>query len=220
MYEKKYDGFFFGIVIFTLSMFIASILPFFTRLIVSFFIKTPTIVELHADASYLFNVVYPAMGAVTIISFIIAGYLTSYIAGYKIAYKARIVQPEKKVKTQTVLSGTIIYIINMYMGTGTHFCGIFASQFWYPSALTASVFGVVNKHNVLKEIAQDDIRVNNFVITGINDKLAAFIIVYSLLITAAFIYCSYRGRRAGEAYGLENVQKYIETVKNSDSTIR
>lgn len=220
MYEKKYDGFFFGIVIFTIAMFLASLLPFFTRLIVSFFIETPHINELHGDASYLFNIVYPLMGAVTIATFLFGGYGTGYIAAYKIAYKARIVQPDKKVKMQTVISGIVVFLLNIYSGISLGFCGMMASQFWYPSAITASLFKLVDKHNLLKELVDDDIRINNYVITGINSKIVLFILFYAILLTVLFVYFSYKGRRAGEAYGLAMVQKYIESVKNSDPTIR
>ena len=216
----KYEGFAFNITVYTLSMVIASMFPFVARTIASFFIETPGIAKLKLDASYLFDVVYPIMGVLTIAAFLAGGYLACYFTGYKIAYKTRETQPKAKVKTHIIISGILAFAWNVYLGYSAFFSGMYGMQFWYPSAITASLFGLVDKRNLLGSLSSGDIVVTNFVITGLIFVIGFIVFVYAIIISTAFVYIAYRGRNTGERHGLEAIAKYVDEIKKSDSTKR
>lgn len=220
MQDNKYGGFIFSLTVYSLSMVIASLFPFIARTIASFFIETPSIAELKADATHLFNVIYPIMGVLTIAAFLLGGYITCYFTGYKIAYKSRAPIPRFKAKTQIIISGILVFAWNVYMGYGSFFSGMYAMQFWYPSALTASVLGLVDKTDLLSTVNSTDLIVNNFIITGLLPIIGFIIFAYALIISVAFVYIAYRGRNRGEADGLVSIAKYVEEIKNSDTSKR
>lgn len=220
MKEKKYDGFLFNFFIYIIALIIASAFPFIVRTIVSFFIKTPSISEQNADASYLFNVIYPIMGVVTIAAFLFAGYIASYIASYKVAYKAKSSQIIKKIKMQIILSSIVVFIWNFYLGFCDNFSGFWAAQFWYPSALTGSLFGLFDKTNILATVSASDLNGSNFIIEGLNPIINFITFVYAILISTLFTYVAYKGRLKGEADGIDSYNKYIEEIRTSDTSIR
>jgi len=218
MKERKLDGFVFNFTIYFISLLIASLMPFFARFVLSFFIETPGIAELQADGSYLFNVIYPIMGSVTIAVFLFGGYLACYIAGYKIAYKIRTAQKIRKIKLQIITTGIAIFIWNLYMGFTSSFMGLYSIQFWYPSALTASLFGLVDKKNLLFYLQDSDIDMSNFVIAGINSTIGFFILAYAIIISIPFMIFAYIGRLKGEVDGLDSIAKYVNELKNETTT--
>ena len=217
MNENKMNGFLFNICIYTITLYLASLFPFIGRTIVSFFIKTPSISELKADASYLVNIIYPLMGVVTIAAFLFGGYIACYFTGFRVAYKTRAAQSRNKAKTQTIICGIIISFYNIFTGFGSSFSGMFAIQFWYPSAILGSLFGLYDKTNLLAVINNSDIRLNNFVITGLNPIIGIFIVIFAVLLSVAFVYVALRGRFKGEADGLESIKKYVEDIKKESS---
>jgi len=218
--RKHYGGFIYNFTIYSVTMIIASLVPFLARTLASFFIKTPSIIELKANASYLFDVIYPIMGVVTLAAFLFGGYAACYISGYNIAYKARGRLPENKVKTQIIVCGVFIMFWNLFFGYGSEFGGFFGSHFWYISAIFGSLIGLFDKSNLLNTLTPNDLRLNNFVITGITPLIIWIIILFSIIITGFFVYLSFKGRVKGEADGLAAKEKDVEKLKNSDTSIR
>lgn len=217
MKEKKLDGFIFSFVIYFISMLIASMMPFVSRFIASFFLTTPSIAELKADGSYLFNVIYPIMGVISISAFLLGGYVACYFTSYKVAYKTRKAQKKLKIKMQIITVGFFIFVWNVYSGFISSFIGLYSIQFWYPSALTSSILGLVDKKNLLVYLNDFDIDMSNFVITGINPVIGFITFAYAIIISIPFVFFAYKGRLKGEADGLISIAKYAEDLKNENN---
>jgi hypothetical protein len=189
-------------------------------MIISIFLKTPSITLTNLDASYLFNVVYPIVFIMTSAVFIMGGYVACYFTSYKIAYKARVAQPKRKAKMQIIICGIFILIWNLFFGIDNHFIGLFGIQFWYPAALTGRIFGLFDVSNMLAYVSPFDVATNSFVITGLFDTIGFIIFFYSLVLTTAFTWASYRGRISGEINGIKAINKYVEDLKNSSPSNR
>ena len=215
MKENNYNGFFYNFTIYSITMVFASAFPFIVRMIASIFMETPSVIKTDLDASYLFSTVYPIVCILTMAAFIFGGYVACYFTGRKIGYKSRVEQPKKKAKMQIIFCGIFIYLLNMFFGILDDFSGMFAFQFWYPSALTGRLFGLFDINYMLAHIDQFDIANNNFIITGLNSTIGFIIFCYSLLLSVLFTWASYKGRISGEKDGIKAINKYVEEIKNS-----
>lgn len=217
--EKKgqFDGFLMNIVIYTIAMFIASLFPFVARTILSIFIKTPGMVELKADGSYLFDVIYPLVGFFTFAAFIFGGWYCCYFAAAKISYKTGDSINSFKTKIQMILPALIMFIFNVYEGFAYGFSGLMGIQFWYPAATLSSLFGTFDKTDLLGTLTNIDLETNNFVIKGIANEFVGLTILFAVLYSVLFAFACYYGRKKGMQIGIKKKTAYLDSIRNGST---
>ncbi len=116
----------------------------------------------------MFNVIYPIVGFFTLAAFIFGGWYCSYFTASKIAYKTGKSVDDFKMKIQFVIPSILIFFWNTYTGFVDKFTGLLGIQFWYPAAMTSSLFGVFDKTNLLGSLTNTDLVTNNFILDGLS----------------------------------------------------
>ncbi|MDL2287187.1 hypothetical protein LJB90_01305 [Eubacteriales bacterium OttesenSCG-928-G02] len=213
-YTTKYEGFLINISMLIIAFIITSIAPFVVRIVLSIFIKTPGMIELKADATYLFNVVYPIVGTITTASFLLCGWYSGYYIGKKVAYQTRVLPNIKQTKMYHAVTGILVYIINMYVGISFMFEGIFGAHLWYYPAILASWFGIFDKSNLLGEVSGRTLAVTNFIIPELTPRFIVIIIIFSLIVFPAMVILSYRGMYAGSKKGIADREEFSRELKS------
>ncbi len=211
--SNTYDGFIYNNVVYLVAMFIGSFGALIGRIVLSIFLKTPSITELHADASYYFNVIYPIAGIVTNAGFFAGGYFCCYFAAHKIAYNSSKTVDPFVMKMQFILPSFIITVINLYEGFYEKFLGMFGFQFWYPAALVSSWIGKIDKTDISEFIFNKDIQGARFVLDCLAYRFNGLTILFAAIIMAIFIVCCYYGRKRGMRKGIEEKEEYLKSIR-------
>ena len=215
--KGQFDGFIFNNIIYFIAMFIGSLFPFVARTALSFMIKTPHPSELKADGSYLFDVVYPLVGIFTLAAFIIGGWYCCYVVSSKVAYKTGRETDSLKMKIQMILPAILMFAWNLYFGFVDKFSGMMGIQFWYPAAVTASLFGLFDKTDLLSSLSSLDLVTNSFVLEGLFSAFPFLTVFYAVLYSAGFSVACYFGRKKGMAVGVSKKAKYLEEIRGSSA---
>ena len=211
----QYEGFIFNSVIFLAAMFVGSLFPFAARTLASFFLKTPSAVDLKADGSYLFDVIYPIMGLLTLGAFLAGGFYSMYYAMGKMSYKTMKTQSGFKTKFQLAVTSVLMFGWNIYSGFADGFSGVMGIQFWYPAAVVSSLFGAVDKKNLLGSLSNADIQTNNFIINGLAYEFIPLTITAAVIYSAAFYFACYYGGKKGSEAGIKKKRDYLNTIRNA-----
>ena len=88
--KTKYDhmtSFGFSFCLYAVVSVAARIVPILVRTLLSLFVHTPSVTELKADGSYLFNVIYPLFGLLMLGSYFAAMYYGFRFAASKVSYR-------------------------------------------------------------------------------------------------------------------------------------
>lgn len=210
----QFDGFIFNNVIYLIAMFIASLFPFLARTVLSVFLNTPNIAALKADGSYLFDVIYPVVGIFTFAAFIFGGWYCSYFTASKVAYKTCKPVDGLKMKLQLIIPSILIFVWNVYMGFADKFTGLMGIQFWYPAAVTSSVFGVFDKTDLLGSLSNTDLVTNNFILDGLSTMFPWLTLMYAVIYSACFSVACYYGRKKGMTAGIKKKSAYLSSIRN------
>ncbi len=215
--SNKYDGFIYNNVVYLVAMFIGSFGALIGRILLSFFLKTPSITELDADASFYFNVIYPIAAIVTNAGFFAGGFFCCYFAAYKIGYNSSKTVDPFVMKMQYILPSFIITFVNIYEGFYEKFLGMFGFQFWYPAAVVSSWIGKIDKTDISEFIYGKDIEGTRFVLDCLAYRFNGLTILFSAIIMAAFVVICYYGRKKGMKKGIEAKEEYIKTVRGGNA---
>ncbi len=107
----------------------------------SLFVHTPSVTELKADGSYLFNVIYPLFGLLMLGSYFAAMYYGFRFAASKVSYRTLKQTSDFRIATELALVLAAGLVFDVYL----MFSMELRSEFWYVAALIASFTGVVDK---------------------------------------------------------------------------
>ena len=210
--KGQLDGFIINNVIFLIAMFIGSLFPVLARTVLSFMIKTPSASELRADGSFLFDVIYPIAGFVTLAAFIFGGWYCSYVAFKKVSFKTGRDVDRFKIKIQLIAPSILMLAWNVYMGFADKFTGFMGFQFWYPAAVTSSLFGVIDKTDLLGTLSSLDLVSNSFVLDGLAYSFPWLTIFFGIVYSAVFSVACYFGRIKGMAAGIVKMIDYLLVI--------
>lgn len=212
--KVPHDGFITNNIFYLLAMFVASMFPFAARTVLSFMLTTPNAAELKADGSWLFDVLYPIVGLVTLAAFLFGGFYACYYTASKVAYKNQKNVDPFKMKMQMVLPSILIFLLNVYYGFIERFAGLFGIQFWYPAAVTASIFRLFDKTNLLASLSAADLVTTNFILDGYAHEFAWLTVLFAVFYSAAFAFACYYGRKMGMQGGLKKKKAFLEDLRN------
>ncbi len=215
----QFDGFLINNVIYLVAMYIASFFPFVARTLLSFMLKTPSAAELKADGSYLFDVIYPIVGFLTLAAFIAGGWYCSYYAAFKVAYRTNKYTDTFKMKLQMVFPSLAVFALNLYMGFVDKFSGMLGIQFWYPAAITSSLAGTFDKTDLLGALSNADFVTTHFILDGLACKFPWLTVMYALIYSVGFSVACYYGRKTGMNRGIKNKDAYLDTVRNANKRV-
>ena len=210
--KTPYEGYFINIVIYTIAMIVGSFGALICRTLVSFFVRTPSVVELKADASYLIDKVYPLDMLFTIAGFLAGGFFSCYYIAGRIAKRNGINVDTFKMKMQMLPSAAIVSFVNIYIGVMDSFSGVFGMQFWYPAAVFTRLFGGFSNTDILADLTAKDLEHNSFIPDAIAYRFLPLTLVFAVLECIAFGFLCYCGRKAGMKRGLKARENYLSEV--------
>ena len=214
-YDKEktpYEGYFINIVIYSVAMIVGSFGALICRTLVSFFVRTPSVVELKADASYLVDKVYPIEAFFTIAGFLAGGFFCCFYIAGRIAKRNGINVDTFKIKMQMLPSAAIVSFVNMFIGFMESFSGIFGMQFWYPAAVFTRLFGGFSNTDILADLTVKDLEHSGFIPDAIAFRFLPLTLVFAIIECVAFGVVCYYGRKAGMKRGLKAREDYISDV--------
>lgn len=199
--KTKYDhmtSFGFSFCLYAVVSVAARIVPILVRTLLSLFVHTPSVTELKADGSYLFNVIYPLFGLLMLGSYFAAMYYGFRFAASKVSYRTLKQTSDFRIATELALVLAAGLVFDVYL----MFSMELRSEFWYVAALIASFTGVVDKTNLLAIVSERDLQLNYFTLEGLTPNILGIGVVVTLVLTAAAFLPAYYGCRQGEVMGI------------------
>ncbi|MBQ6183740.1 MAG: hypothetical protein IJK33_07630 [Clostridia bacterium] len=210
--RDPYEGFLINVVIYFAALIVASFGAIVMRTVGSVFIHTPSLVDLRADASYLFDSVYPLQAILTTAGFLGMGFLSCYFIAYRIARKNGKKTDPFKMKLQIALPAVLASLVNIGNGVMREFNGVFGMQFWYPAAALTRLFGGIKDANVLAEVSTRDLMNNSFIYQTLAFKFLPQTLAIAVIECVAFGFLAYFGRKKGMERGLRAREQYLDEV--------
>ena len=168
--KTKYDhmtSFGFSFCLYAVVSVAARIVPILVRTLLSLFVHTPSVTELKADGSYLFNVIYPLFGLLMLGSYFAAMYYGFRFAASKVSYRTLKQTSDFRIATELALVLAAGLVFDVYL----MFSMELRSEFWYVAALIASFTGVVDKTNLLAIVSERDLQLNYFTLEGLTPHI-------------------------------------------------
>ena len=215
-YDKEvttYENYFVNVVIYFIAMFIGSFGAIVFRTLLSFFIRTPSLADLKADAGYLFDRVYPPEAVFTTLGFLAGGFFCCYYLAYRIGKKTGIEIDTFKMKAQLAPPAFLVSLANIGFAFIDGFTGFFGMQFWYPAAVLTRLFGGFKNTDLLGEATINDLTHNSFIPDSIAYSFVPLTIVFAVIECAAFIILAYYGRKLGMRRGVAVRNAYLAEVR-------
>ena len=211
--RNKYEhmsGFIFSFCAFLIVSVAARVVPVLIRTVLSFFVRMPSTEEICADGSYLFDIVYPLFGIMMLAGYFAAVYWFSFFAASKISYRT-LVLPRRfssALELSLVFFAGLLFDINLFISMEVR------GEFWYPSAIIASLTGVVDKTNLLGILSERDMQLNYFTLEGLTQHIMPICIVVTLIMTVAAVFTAYFGRKRGAVKGTENYKADKSAIRD------
>lgn len=212
--KTKYDhmsSFGFSFCLYLIVSVVARVVPILVRTLLSLFVHTPSVNELKADGSYLFDVIYPLFGFLMLAGYFAAMYYCFRFAASKVAYRTLKQTSNFRIVTELALVLFVGLAFDIYLMFGMEL----RSEFWYAAALIASFTGIVDKTDLLAIVSERDLQLNYFTLEGLTPHILGIGVAVTLVLTAAAFFPAYYGRRHGEAMGIGAYKSDKEAFRQS-----
>lgn len=128
--KTKYDhmsSFGFSFCLYLIVSVVARVVPILVRTLLSLFVHTPSVNELKADGSYLFDVIYPLFGFLMLAGYFAAMYYCFRFAASKVAYRTLKQTSNFRIVTELALVLFVGLAFDIYLMFGMEL----RSEFWY-----------------------------------------------------------------------------------------